>query len=574
MLVAAANLAARAAGIRPAMRLSEATALVDSQICEHDPQEDIDTLCNLAEEAQQFSPIVGLEQLDKKRWAGRTQLQPECLLLDVTGLAGLFGGEAALLDQVSQWLATKRYFGCLAMAGSVGAAWALANYGTRRLAPAPRSSPDACDSAARDSAACDSGTASETAPASAPLYQPPACRCVNLPAGEDWQAVSQLPLAALRLPEETIVALQRLGLRHIGELESLPRGGLATRLGDALLTRWDQAVGRQDEPIVTLHSSPDWSIEQTLEVPTEHRETIVELLRRASREMSQRLTRRGEGTLRLLCRLDWVECPPLVMQLGLFRPTNEAEHLELLLVGQLEQQLRQVRRASLRRLSLQATLTAPMIWRQADLFRAGEADTRHEIARLVDHLSCRLGRKRVLLAKTRREAQPELASVFYPLTGRRRDGAAQTTVRKLSSRLAKQRAEPSRDDPLRRPTHLLPQPVAIDVAGCWTPPTAAPACLPSPVSPQAPQVAAAQATPPVTSSHAALTLAAAPARFKYLNVWYTIVDARGPERLESGWWRGTSCRRDYYRVITDHGGWWWIYRDLAAGQWYLHGMFD
>lgn len=90
-IVAAVNLAGRQAGIRPAMRLSEATAFVEAEVHPHDPQEDIQELCVLAEQAQQFSPLVGLEQLDKKLWAGRTLPQPECLLLDVTGLPACLG---------------------------------------------------------------------------------------------------------------------------------------------------------------------------------------------------------------------------------------------------------------------------------------------------------------------------------------------------------------------------------------------------------------------------------------------------------------------------------------------------
>jgi protein ImuB len=387
---------------------------------------------------------------------------------------------------------------------------------------------------------------------------------MSVAAGDDAAAVGLLPLAALRLPPETITSLQRLGLRTIAELEQLPRAGLATRLGERLLERWDQALGRKSEPIVTLAPLADWSLEQTLEIPTEHRETMLELVRRMSHTLSGRLARRGEGALRLVCRLDLVKRPSIVMQLGLFRPTNDAAHLEMLLAGQLEQQLRSVRTAPLWRISLQATLTAPMVWRQVDLFSGGEVVNRHEIARLVDTLSCRLGRKNVLSAKTRRESQPELASSFQPMTGRRPDGTDQETVRKLSSRLAKGEAQPSRDEPLRRPTQLLNPAVAIEVAGAWNPhPTAASPPL---------------LTPAVSTDHPqelpSRSLATAPAQIRYQQVCHQVLEAAGPERLESGWWKGPSVRRDYYRVATDKGCWWWIYRDLNDGRWYLHGLFD
>jgi len=595
LLVAAANLAARKAGIRANMRLSEATALVAIEIREHDPQEDIEALRGLAEQAQQFSPIVGFEQLDKKLWAGRTTPQPESLLLDVTGLASLFGGEDVLMQAIGQWLDQHNYFGCMAIAGTVGAAWAMANYGTRRLTPplsikssaksstllaatpAPASGSTRLQTGETQSAA-DRNTCTAARVDAEALAEPednvalqrivPESRAMSVAAGDDATVVGSLPLAALRLPPETITSLQRLGLRTIAELEQLPRAGLATRLGDLLLDRWDQALGRKAEPIVTLAPLDDWSLEQALEIPTEHRETMLELVRRMSHSLAGRLARRGEGALRLVCRLDLVKRPSIVMQLGLFRPTNDSAHLEMLLAGQLEQQLRSVRTAPLWRISLQATLTAPMVWRQVDLFSGGEVVSRHEIARLVDTLSCRIGRKNVLSAKTRRESQPELASSFQPMTGRRQDGSEQETVRKLSSRLAKGEAQPSRDEPLRRPIQLLNPPVAIEVAGAWHPHPAA-ASPPLETATLSPALSADQSLslPP-------RSLATAPARIHYQQAWHQVLEAAGPERLESGWWKGPSVRRDYYRIVTDKGCWWWIYRDLNNGQWHLHGLFD
>ncbi len=528
--MAAVNLAGRQAGLRPGMRLSEATALVDAEVHQHDPQEDIEELCGLAEQAQQFSPLVGLEQLDKKTWAGRTLHQPECLLLDVTGIAGLFGGEVELLEAVCQWLSGEQYFGCVAMAGSVGAAWALANYQLRTPVAPGKSDPQV-----------ENGL--------------PTCRYCRALLGEDQSAIAHLPLAALRVAPDTVQSLQRLGVRNIGQLEQLPRGGLATRLGEQLLARWDQAAGRQREPIITLHASPDWNLTQTLEFPSGDRSTMEELIRRLAGQLAERLQRRGEGVLRIVCRLDLVESPPLVMQLGLFRPNSDAQHLQMLLAGQLEQQLRgsQFSRGGpppLWRVSLQATLTAPLVWRQIDLFEAGETVSRQQLARLVDTLSSRLGRKQVLSAQVQREAQPELSCTFQPLTGRRVDGGEQDTVRKLSSRLSRQRGEPSRDDPQRRPSQLLSPPLQIQVAAEFITDEASVG----------------------SSPHGGW--AACPARFQHQGQWLEIVEATGPERLESGWWRGPSVRRDYYRVATRQGGWWWIFRDLTSGMWYLHGAFD
>jgi protein ImuB len=47
----------------------------------------------------------------------------------------------------------------------------------------------------------------------------------------------------------------------------------------------------------------------------------------------------------------------------------------------------------------------------------------------------------------------------------------------------------------------------------------------------------------------------------------------GPERIETGWFRGPSVRRDYYRVQTTAGLRFWLFRRLDDGRWHLHGQF-
>jgi protein ImuB len=48
----------------------------------------------------------------------------------------------------------------------------------------------------------------------------------------------------------------------------------------------------------------------------------------------------------------------------------------------------------------------------------------------------------------------------------------------------------------------------------------------------------------------------------------------GPERIETGWWRGQAVGRDYYRVETTDGRRFWIFRNLEDNRWFLHGVFD
>ena len=101
----------------------------------HDPVLDAQAIEQLAAELQQHvSPLVAIESLDAKPWAGQAIHAPDTLLCDITGIAHLFGGEAGLLKAAEEQLQRRGLQGRLAIASSVGAAWALAHYRRHTIA--------------------------------------------------------------------------------------------------------------------------------------------------------------------------------------------------------------------------------------------------------------------------------------------------------------------------------------------------------------------------------------------------------------------------------------------------------
>jgi len=49
----------------------------------------------------------------------------------------------------------------------------------------------------------------------------------------------------------------------------------------------------------------------------------------------------------------------------------------------------------------------------------------------------------------------------------------------------------------------------------------------------------------------------------------------GPERIESGWWDGRDCRRDYFIVRDSKGRTLWAFHEYKPSPgWYLHGLFS
>jgi protein ImuB len=48
----------------------------------------------------------------------------------------------------------------------------------------------------------------------------------------------------------------------------------------------------------------------------------------------------------------------------------------------------------------------------------------------------------------------------------------------------------------------------------------------------------------------------------------------GPERIESGWWDGHDCRRDYWTAHDRHGNRLWVFREYKPRDgWFVHGLF-
>jgi protein ImuB len=454
-----------------------------------DPIADHDALVRLAHWCHRFSPTVGLEEDER----------PESLLLDVTGIGRLFGGEDRLLEQAAGALRDRGYRPRLAIADTIGAAWAVAHF-----TPTP-------------------------ADPKSQIPNPKSEIC-NL---------KSLPLAALRLPEETLGLLAQLGIHRIEQLVALPRDQLESRFGPLLLRRLDQALGAADEVIQPLRPPPDLSAEQFFEHPTAEPEVIEAVIERLLARLVQGLAARGQGATQLTCRLSLQDGPPLVLDVGLYRPTATARHLHELIRMQLEPRRL---KSPIENITLVVLAAEPLGQRQQELF-VDDRSRAHPalLARLIDRLAGRLGHRGVVRPRLVRDAQPELAVQHEPLVGTNSTVPPQKDQQSRRSRktaVGKQRETRSSDphfQPLERPLLLLPRPVPIRVIS---------------LLPDGP-----------------------PAQFVYRGCTHRVARHWGPERIETGWWRRAGIRRDYWRAETTGGARFWLFRRLRDLAWFLHGVF-
>ena len=99
------------------MALADARAMYPKlPVVEADPEADRRLLEAIADWCDRYTPLVGLDP-------------PDGLLLDVTGCAHLFGGEAALARDLVTRLAQQGLRARVAVADTVGCAWGVARYG-------------------------------------------------------------------------------------------------------------------------------------------------------------------------------------------------------------------------------------------------------------------------------------------------------------------------------------------------------------------------------------------------------------------------------------------------------------
>ena len=74
-------------------------------------------------------------------------------------------------------------------------------------------------------------------------------RWAVIPPGGQSAWLAALPVAALRIPEETVSLLGELGVQAIGQLLELPRTSVASRLGPLVARRLAEFEGSRGEPL-------------------------------------------------------------------------------------------------------------------------------------------------------------------------------------------------------------------------------------------------------------------------------------------------------------------------------------
>jgi protein ImuB len=260
-------------GLRIGQALADARALVPGlSVLEQDRAALVAAFADFADWHSNASPLVGVI-------ADRAPFGD--LILDITGVAHLFGGEAQMLRMVLTRLRALNYTVTGAIASTIGAAWAVSHFaGSRIVMPQQLA-----------------------------------------------EMLDDLPVAALRLDATQIGLLAQMGLDTIGQLRKRPRKPLLARFGASLILRLDQAYGHIEERMTPRLPPVDHFVERRFFEPISTLDDVLLTADGLAQELAQVLETEGLGAQTFHLFLYRVDHKVMTLSLNAARLTRDARHM-------------------------------------------------------------------------------------------------------------------------------------------------------------------------------------------------------------------------------------------------------
>ncbi len=328
------NKHARRIGLAPGMTLTDARAAAPNLITvAEEPLRDEAFLKALQRWCVKFSPWSACDGKD-------------ALLLNVTGCAHLFGGEAAMAELICEGLADMQVEARIGIADTKGAAKAAAYFGAKGGA--------------------------------------------IFPPGMTKETLAPFPVGALFADEKTMFELRRLGLKRIGDLYPLKSADLARRFGFGLLQKYEKLLGVAADPVTPATALPTFAARMSFPDPIGRTDDVSEALSRLTGQICRRLVQHGYGLRSVRLSLYRADKKQTHIDIGLARPTQEAKPILRQYALKLDKIDAGCGIDMMRLAALQAEPFKPIQKRFSD------AEKQSELDELVTTLGNRLGFDRVL----------------------------------------------------------------------------------------------------------------------------------------------------------------------------------
>lgn len=358
--IVALNNAARAAGLREGMLLSAAYALAPELVQQaRDPAAEADALAQLATSVLAFTPAVSLAP-------------PDALVADIGGSLRLFGGPAKLVAQLLGSVRERGYSLRTAVAPTALAALAFARAG----------------------------------------HEAPILSLAALP-----DALAPLALIHFDVPDASRETLAAAGVRSFGEIDRLPRAGLARRFGPELVTTLDRTTGRAPDPRQPYVPPLQFATRLELPAPVHEVTALGFAVHRLVQELASWLLARGLGVTVLALALSHEralarhrDSPSTEARFALGAPSRTPQHLMHVLRERLA---RLTLPAPVAAIALASESVAPLAGRNLGLL-PGDEGSLPEVP-LIDRLRARLGEDAVRWVAPHAEHRPERAMRGMPV---------------------------------------------------------------------------------------------------------------------------------------------------------------
>jgi protein ImuB len=388
--VYACDLRASRLGLRLGQPLANARAMVPKiEVAEADEAADAKLLEQIADWCDRFTPFVSVDP-------------PHGLLLDLTGVTHLFGGERQMLDTVMSAIRKQGFSVCAALAGTAGAACALS-----RFAP---------------------GTIAEP--------------------GFEAEVLANLPVVALNCDAKAEHALRRAGLKTIGQVASRQRSELTSRFGREFTFLLDRALGRGDKPISPRRPLPDFMAERRFPEPICTEDVIIDTLEKLALQLGKILEERGKGARKLEAAFFRADSAVRRIVIETGNPTRDPKIIARLFRLKIDTLADPIDPGfGFDLIRLEATLAQTD---EPEAVALGKSDCEErEIDQLIDNLSARFGPQRVLRFHMQDTHIPEAEAVLLPA--------------QFGRPKCKWEAKRAPDEMPLRPLRLLPRPEPISV---------------------------------------------------------------------------------------------------------------
>ena len=270
MMIESANFIALQKGIRPGMVLADCKAIMpELEVLKAESGRAEKLLQALAEWCIGYSPFVALDL-------------PNGLLLDSSGCTHLWGGEIQYLENIKEKLFHYGYTVQIAIADTIGAAWALSRFGD-----------------------------------SLNIVNP----------GSQREAIRHLPPAALRLDPEILTKLKKLGLQQVDSFINMPRTALRRRFGPLLLSRIGQALGQEIEMVVPVKPVEPYQERLYSQEPIPTASGIIIALQRLLDTLCLRLENEGLGLRSAVFKAYRVDGNIQQIEIGTGHPSRNDSHI-------------------------------------------------------------------------------------------------------------------------------------------------------------------------------------------------------------------------------------------------------